>query len=150
MPTYVFENQKTGEIKEIYLPITLDLNSPSGEEAVRQALGISSSLRNWKRLISGGLGFTFTSAKTGRLNSAWMTEERQKARRLESDVHEYQRARGKRPVDWKDPNYKEAFSSVSKPKQKISKAAKETISRLSNEEVREFHQKHAPPGAKKK
>jgi hypothetical protein len=150
MPTYEYQHQKTQEIREAVLPITLDQQSLEGKQRLVEALGVrSKDLTKWRRLPGCGLTFTFTSAKTGRLNSAWMTEERQKARRLEADNHAEQIATTGKAIDWRTKEYKEAFSGVAR-KKGMSGAAKQTLSRLSNEEVREFATKHAPPEAKKK
>lgn len=151
MPTYIFQQIRTGRVKEIILPISLNQNSPEGQEAVRKALKIKrQELKDWRRSYSGfSPEFTFTSAKSGRLNSAWITEERQKARRLESDVHERQRRTRGKPLDWKDPAYKEAFSGLDGSKRKLSSDAKQTLSRLDNAEVREFAKRHSPKGKKK-
>lgn len=66
-----------------------------------------------------------------------MTEERQKARRLESETHEMQTALDGKPLDWRRDDYKQAFGTKRR-KGPLAAGAKKALDRLSEKEVKDF------------
>ena len=125
MPTYLYENQTSGERRELCHSILLEPSSPQ----VKKLLGTG----KWRRVPhpeASGL-FLFGNIRTGRMESNWISDQRSQ---LAAFGDQNAMPEGKR-IDWRDKAYKETFCE--KPKKGIRRSARETISKLSREEIRQ-------------